>query len=134
MLDISSIYQDLFAVNNSSIPLDLLRFCSRYLLNTYSILSRSIELRYIYIYLSIYLKFDPVLFKLKYFDLSFSSLDPNTFFSPKPFSHSKSQPNPNLNPLVSVLNLFLFSLFMHFMHFRPRFSFFGKIFGYLNYL
>ena len=102
MLDTSSIYQDHFAINTSSIPIDLSRFCSRQVLDTFSIYRATF-----YIYIYIYLRSDPVLLKIKYLDLSLFSLDPNLIFSPKSFSHSRFRPNPSLNPLVSVLYLSL---------------------------
>ena len=111
MLDTSLIYQDLFVVDTSFIPLDLSRFCSQYLLDTFSI--------YQTIFFCIYLKFDPILLILKSLSLSLSlslflfPLDPNHFLSPKTFPYSRFWPNPSLNPLISVLNLFPFSFFMH---------------------
>ena len=130
MLDTSSIYWNLFVINTSLIPLNLSKFCSWYLfdLSRYISLSLSLSL-YIYIYIYICLRSNPVLLKLKYLDLSLLFLNPNHFFSLKTFSHSRFQPNPSLNPLVSVLNLFHLSFFMHFMHLDLGFQVFGKNLG-----
>ena len=75
--------------------LDLLRsFCHRYLLDTslsieilFSIPSKSIELLFLYIYICIYLRSDLILLKLKYLNLSLSSLSiQTTYFHQKPSS------------------------------------------------
>jgi len=99
---------------------------------------RSIETLFtiLYRYLSIYWdawfyiysRFDPIHFSFKYFDLSLFSLDPNITFSQKSFFSLSFQPLPSLNPLVSGLNLFFFSFFMHF---RPRFWVSGNFLGFL---
>ena len=64
-----------------STPLDLLRFCSRHLLNTSSIYWEAC--------FYIYLRFEPVHFHLKHFNTFLFSLDPNPFFSQKSFFPSR---------------------------------------------
>ena len=98
--------------------LNLLRsFCHRYLLDTslsieilFSIPSKSIELLFLYIYISIYMYIFEVWLDFTQTQISQSlslfSFNPNHLFSPKTFFHSRFQPNPSLNPLVSVLYLF----------------------------
>ena len=80
-LDTSSIYQRCFAVDTSSIPLNLSSFCSWHLLDTFSI--------YRGVCFYIYLRLDPILFSLKHFDPSLLSLNPNPIFSPKTFFPSQ---------------------------------------------
>ena len=124
MLNTFSIYWDLFAVDTSSIPLDLSRICSWYLLD----LSRCVFYIYIYIYISeVQHGFAQTQISQS---LSLFSLNLNHFFSLKTFSHSSFQPNPSLNPLVSVLNLFSLSFFMHFKHLDPGFQVLGKFLGF----
>ena len=123
MLDTSSIYRDFLLL----IPSRYLSIYQDFVLDRSSIPSQSIELRYIYIY--IYMRSDPILLHFKYFDLSLFSLDPNFFFSPKSFLPSRFWPNPSFFHFVSALNLFFFSIFMHFMHLDLGFQVFGKNLG-----
>ena len=122
MLDTSSIYQDLFAVDTSSIPLNLSRFCFQYLLD----LSNWV--------FYIYLKFNPNHFKFNYLDTSFFSFDPNLYFSPKSFFQSLFQPLSSFNSLISGLNPFFFSFLILFMHLDLGFQAFGKILGFWVFL
>ena len=122
MLDTSLIYREFFAIDTSSISLDLSSFCSRYLLD----LSRCV-----FLYIS---EVQPN-FAQTQISQSLSLLFwTKPFLFTKNLFHSRFQPNPSLILLVRVLNTIFFSFFMHFMHFRPRFSLFGKFFGFLSFL
>ena len=115
-LNTSLIHRSSLAIDTSSIPLNLSRFCSRYILD----LSR---------WLILYI-LEVCLFHAWSYIFS---LNPNLFFSPKSLFPSRIQPLPSLNPLVSVLNLFFFSFFLHFMHLNLGFQVFGKFLGFLSF-
>ena len=117
------------------------KFGHRHLLNT----SRSIEfmfltpldisLLYRDAWIYIYLRLDPILFSLKYFDLFLFSLDPNLCSSLKSFFPFLFRPLPSFNPSVSGLYLFFSSSFMQFLHLDLDFlSFFGGKFRVFEFL
>ena len=108
------------AINTSSIPLDLSRFCSRHLLiqrcldtHTHTH-THTLEVRPSSFHTQISLSLSLFLF----------SLDRNLFFSSKSSTLSRFQPIPSSNLLVSVLKLFYFFFLMHFV--TQVLDFFGK--------
>ena len=122
LLDTSSIYRDLFAIDTSSIPLHLSRINCQYLLNTSSIYRAT--------FFYIQLRFDLILFILKHLDTSLFSLNPNTHFSTISLFPSRFRPYPSFNFFVSVLSPLFFTFFMHFMHLDLGFLVLGKFWGF----
>ena len=127
MLNKCSILSRSIEIFLPSIPPRYLSIYREFVLDTFSIYRDAFSI-YIYIYISeVQHGFAQTQISQS---LSLFSLNLDHFFSPKTFSHLSFQPNPSLNPLVSVLNLFSLSFFMHFKHLDPGFQVLGKFLGF----